>query len=51
MARSMAKFLGLNRVRLLNDLEATAFGIGVMEPSDLETIYAGRSCAAAAREW
>lgn len=37
----MAKFLGLNYVSLLNDLEATAYGIRVVEPSDLETIYPG----------
>jgi glucokinase len=38
---AMARFLGLSRVRLLNDLEATAYGIGVMEASDLEVIYPG----------
>jgi glucokinase len=38
---SMASLLGLDRVRLMNDLEATAFGIGVMQPTDLEMIYAG----------
>jgi glucokinase len=38
---AMARFLGLSRVRLLNDLEATAYGIRVMEPTDLEVIYAG----------
>jgi glucokinase len=37
----MAQLLGLNRVRLLNDLEAAAFGIGVMEPKDLETLHTG----------
>lgn len=37
----MAKFLGLTHVPLLNDLEAAAYGIRVMEPSDLEVIYAG----------
>jgi len=31
----------LNRVRLLNDLEATAYGIEVLTPNELETIYAG----------
>lgn len=36
-----AAFLGLQRVRILNDLEATAFGVRVLPPSDLETIYAG----------
>lgn len=38
---SMASLLGLDRVRLMNDLEATAFGIGVMQPNDLEVLYAG----------
>ena len=33
--------LGLPRVRILNDLEATAFGVGVLSPSDLVTIYEG----------
>jgi glucokinase len=37
----MARLLGLNRVRLLNDLEAAAYGIGVMEPKDLETLHTG----------
>lgn len=37
----MAKFLGLDHVRLVNDLEATSYGIGVMEPSDLDVIYPG----------
>lgn len=36
-----ARLLGLNRVRLLNDLEAAAYGIGVMEPKDLETLHDG----------
>jgi glucokinase len=38
---TMAKQLGLERVRLMNDLEATAFGISVMGPADLETLHAG----------
>ena len=38
---TMAKPLGLARVRLMNDLEAAAYGIGVMRPQDLETLYAG----------
>jgi glucokinase len=37
----MAKFLGLPRVRLLNDLQATAYGVGVLGPSDVETIAPG----------
>jgi glucokinase len=38
---AMAKFLGIDRVRLLNDLEATGYGIEVMTPQDIETIHAG----------
>jgi glucokinase len=38
---AMASFLQLGCVRLLNDLEATAYGIGTLEPSDLATIYEG----------
>jgi glucokinase len=38
---AMAKFLGLGRLRLLNDLEATGYGIGVLEPSELVTIHSG----------
>ena len=38
----MAKFLGLKYVRLVNDLEATSYGIGVMEPGDLDVIYPGQ---------
>jgi glucokinase len=37
----MVRELRLVRVRLLNDLEATSYGIGVMEPGDFETLYAG----------
>ncbi len=38
---AMAKLLGVPRVRLLNDLEAAAFGIAVLEPKDIETIHGG----------
>jgi glucokinase len=38
---AMSKLLGLERVRLMNDLEAAAHGIAVMQPSDLEVLYAG----------
>jgi glucokinase len=38
---TMAKQLGLERVRLMNDLEAAAFGISVMGPADLETLHPG----------
>jgi glucokinase len=40
---SVAKHLGLAYVRLLNDLEASAYGIAVLEPRDIETIHAGVS--------
>lgn len=38
---AMAAFLKQRRVRILNDLEATAFGVGVLAPEDLATIYEG----------
>jgi glucokinase len=38
---ALAKFLGIDRVRLLNDLEATGYGIEVMTPKDIETIHPG----------
>ena len=40
----LAKRLGLdaNRVILLNDLEATSHGVGVMEASDLATLHEGQ---------
>jgi len=37
----MAEFLSLKHVRLVNDLEAASYGIGVMEASDLEVLYPG----------
>lgn len=37
----MAKFLGLPRVLLLNDLQATAYGVSVLGPADMETIAPG----------
>jgi glucokinase len=46
---AIARQLGLARVRLLNDLEAAGFGIGVLEPQDLETLYAGDSVPQANR--
>ena len=45
----MAKQLGLERVRLMNDLEAAAFGVGVMGPSDLEMLQAGVAAPEAPR--
>jgi glucokinase len=38
---TVAAFLGLGRVRVLNDLEATAFGVGVLPPEDLAVLYEG----------
>jgi glucokinase len=38
---AMASFLGLGCVRLINDVEAAAYGIGVLEPADLDTIDPG----------
>jgi len=38
---AMAKYLELGRVRLLNDLEAAAYGISVLDPADLDTIHPG----------
>jgi glucokinase len=38
---TMAKLVGLDRVRLMNDLEACAHGIVVMRPQDLEMLYPG----------
>jgi glucokinase len=46
---TMAKQLGLERVRLMNDLEAAAFGISVMGPEDMETLHAGVSAPQAPR--
>ncbi len=45
----VAKQLGLSRVRLLNDLEATAHGIAVLGPGDLETLHVGVSAPQAPR--
>jgi len=38
---SMARQLKLVRVRLLNDVEATAHGIGILGPASFETLHAG----------
>jgi glucokinase len=38
---AMASHLKLERVRLINDVEATGYGIGVLEPRDVETLYEG----------
>jgi glucokinase len=42
----LARELGIQRVRLLNDLEAAAYGVGVLGPADLETLHAGVSADA-----
>jgi glucokinase len=46
---AMASFLGLQSVRLINDVEATAYGIGVLEPADMEAIYPGAAGAEGTR--
>ena len=46
---SLAKRLGLERITLLNDLEATCHGVGVMQPNDLDTLYEGTPIAEATR--
>lgn len=46
---TMAKQLGLGRVRLMNDLEATAHGIAVLGPTDLEMLHPGVSAPQAPR--
>jgi glucokinase len=37
----MASHLKIQRVRLINDVEATGYGIGVLEAHDVETLYEG----------
>jgi glucokinase len=46
---ALSKHLGLDHVWLLNDLEAHAYGIGLMEPSDLLTLNPGVSAPQAPR--
>jgi glucokinase len=46
---TLARRLGLDRVRLLNDLEATAHGIGTLTPTDFEVLHAGVSAPQAPR--
>ena len=45
----LAKQLGVSRVRLMNDLEATAHGIGVLEAADFETLHEGVAAPQAPR--
>jgi len=40
-AGSLASILGLSRVALVNDLEANAYGIGALAPSDFEVLNPG----------
>jgi len=37
----IARELGIARCRLLNDLEAAAYGVSVLDPADFETLYKG----------
>jgi glucokinase len=46
---TIAKQLGVERVRLMNDLEAAAYGISVMGPADLETLHDGVAAPQAPR--
>jgi len=46
---ALAHQLGLPRVRLLNDLEATGYGIGVLAPVDFETLATGADVPEAPR--
>ncbi len=39
---SLAERLGLPRVKLINDLEATAYGVECLRPSQLYTLHEGR---------
>jgi len=45
----LAMQLGLGRVRLMNDLEATAHGIAVLKPGDLEVLHRGVAAPQAPR--
>lgn len=46
---TVARLLNLDRVRLLNDLEATAHGVGVLTPADFETLHTGVAAPQAPR--
>lgn len=46
---AIAKFLSLDSVHLLNDLQATAYGIAVLAPADLETLSPGQAVSHATR--
>src|ERR1700683_3683478 len=38
---SVASHLHLNHLRLVNDVEAAAYGIGVLAPGEMEKLHAG----------
>ena len=42
-AEALTSALGIDRVRLLNDLEATAWGISALDPSDLFSLHPGKA--------
>jgi len=46
---ALARELGVGSVRLLNDLEAAGYGVGMMEANDLETLHAGVAAPQAPR--
>jgi glucokinase len=39
--KSLARLLGIGHVPLLNDLEATGYGLQALEPQDFETLHKG----------
>ena len=45
-AATLATELGISRVWVINDLEATAYGVGALEPADFVTLNAGAADAA-----
>lgn len=47
--RSLPDLLGIPRVSVLNDLEATAYGLSVLQPDDLATLQAGSGSTAGNR--
>jgi glucokinase len=42
-ARELARCLGLDSVTLINDLEATGYGVGTLDTGDFQTLNAGNS--------
>src|SRR5688572_390184 len=45
-AAELIRVLGVSHVRLLNDLEAMAYGVPVLDPNELSTLQAGMPRAA-----